>query len=107
MPVYEYVCPECETYFTELKRVSDFNSQSHCPECNTIANKVISAPRLNIMRQEIRHAHATNERSANEPKVKHICGAHCSHDHHKKQSKSQPEPAYKQQLNRRPWMLGH
>ena len=104
MPVYEYICNDCDTYFTELKKLNDFDSPSYCPDCQQPASKIISTPHLNTMRKEIRKAHETNELSANEPKVKHkhTCGAHC---HHHKQEKS--APAYKQQTNSRPWMLGH
>ncbi len=103
MPVYEYVCQDCEIYFTEIKKVNEFKSPSFCPQCDEQAQKVISAPHLNTMRHETRQAHETNERSAHAPKVKHThkCGSHCNHQ------KESTQPAYKQQLNRRPWMLGH
>jgi putative FmdB family regulatory protein len=102
MPVYEYSCSECEHYFTELKTISNYQSPSYCPVCSSVGKKIISAPSLNIMRQEMRKAHQTNEKSAHEPKVKHTCGSHC---HHHKQEKKQPD--YKQQINKRPWMIGH
>lgn len=102
MPVYEYACPECENYFSELKPIAEFKQLSYCPQCGSVANKIISAPRLNTMRAERRFAFETNERSAHEPKVRHTCGAHC---HHHKKEESKPE--LKQQQNKRPWMLGH
>ena len=104
MPVYEYLCPQCETYFTEIKPIAEFSAPEYCPHCASQAHKVISAPHLNTMRADRRFAHETNERSAHEPKVKHTCGAHCHHHHHKKE---ETPPALKQQLNKRPWMLGH
>jgi hypothetical protein len=58
------------------------------------------------MRAERRFAYETNERSAHEPKVRHSCGANCQHHQHKPKQAAET-PAYKQQLNRRPWMLGH
>lgn len=105
MPVYEYLCEPCEFYFTELKKVSEYNQPVRCPRCNSQADKIISAPRLNVMRGDMRKAHETNERSADSPKVhrKHECGSHCHH-HHKTETKP---PEFKQQVNRRPWMLGH
>ncbi len=100
MPVYEYICPNCDLYFTELKSIANSASVSYCPSCAHQANKIISAPHLNTMHRDKRFAHETNERSADKPKVKHTCGSHCHHD--------KPATAdYKQQINKRPWMLGH
>ena len=31
MPIYEYVCMECESHFEELVRGTE---QVHCPDCN-------------------------------------------------------------------------
>lgn len=106
MPVYEYICDDCEHYFTELKTFAEFDSPSLCPICQQAGRKIISAPRLNTMRSEIRKAYETNERSADSPRVhhKHECGAHCHHHHHKHE---ESKPEYKQQVNSRPWMLGH
>jgi putative FmdB family regulatory protein len=106
MPLYEYFCEDCEVYFTELKPIAAYDDPAYCPACAQQADKIISAPHLNTMRAERRFAYETNERSAHEPKVRHTCGANCHHHAHK--PKQEPAaPAYKQQLNRRPWMLGH
>lgn len=101
MPIYEYMCPECDSNFTELKPIAKFNHPAFCPHCANQGHKVISAPHLNTMRADRRFAHETNERSAHEPKVKHSCGTNC---HHKKEH---TPPTLKQQQNKRPWMLGH
>jgi putative FmdB family regulatory protein len=106
MPVYEYECPECDHYFTDLKPIAEFKQLTYCPACGGVANKIISAPRLNTMRTDRRVAFETNERSAHEPRVSHQCGAHCHHHHHKKPA-AEAKPELKQQVNRRPWMLGH
>ena len=107
MPIYEYVCPECDVYFTAFKPVADYDQPSFCPACAKQADKVISAPHLNTMRAERRFAFETNERSAHEPKVRHTCGPSCNHQHHKAKKAEPTTPALKQQVNRRPWMLGH
>ncbi len=106
MPVYEYICNDCDHYFTELKKFSEYDQPGICPICQQAGQKIISAPRLNTMRSEIRRAHETNERSADSPKVrhKHQCGSHCNHSHHTHEAS---KPELKQQVNRRPWMLGH
>ena len=107
MPLYEYICEDCEVYFTELKPIASYDEPAYCPACAKQADKVISAPHLNTMRAERRFAFETNERSANEPKVRHTCGANCHHHEHKKPKQEPAAPAFKQQVNRRPWMLGH
>lgn len=103
MPLYEYICRECDTYFTSFRSVADHNRPCYCPECTSPANKILSAPNLSIMKKELRFAHETNERSAHEPKTRHghTCGAHCNHD------QRESKPAFRQQPRQRPWMLGH
>ena len=106
MPIYEYLCADCDVTFTAFKQISAFDQPAYCPTCAKQANKIISAPHLSTMRPERRFAFETNERSAHEPKVRHSCGANCQHHHHKSKQEA-ATPALKQQLNRRPWMLGH
>lgn len=105
MPMYEFVCDDCGAVTSELRSIADRHSSAMCRFCSGKAQRVISAPRLSILRKEIRAAHETNERSAHEPKVsnRHVCGTHCHH--HKK---TEQAPALKQQTRvKRPWMLGH
>lgn len=107
MPVYDYYCSECENEFTMLMPMSRSAEPAPCPSCAHSAQRVISAPRLNTMRAEVRNAHQTNERSAHAPKMTqgHRCGAGCSHQSH---GKSEQQPALKQVSSaKRPWMLGH
>ena len=33
MPVYEYVCPDCETRFEKRRNISDSDADIKCPEC--------------------------------------------------------------------------
>jgi putative FmdB family regulatory protein len=106
MPVYDYHCSGCDTEFTMLMPMSRSSDPTPCPSCEQQAERVISAPRLNMMNATTRSAHQTNERSAHEPKMTrdHRCGAGCSHD---RQNKSE-QPALKQLGSaKRPWMLGH
>lgn len=113
MPVYEYVCTECDTYFTAMRSMDQYNEPCACPDCAGEARKIISAPQLNTMRADRKYAFETNERSRHEPRVSHAghghtCGAGCNHHHHHSKPKNEEaKPAYKQQVNRRPWMLGH
>ena len=41
MPVYEYLCPGCESRFEKLRPMSD-GDQANCPECNAEAHRVLS-----------------------------------------------------------------
>lgn len=106
MPVYDYHCGECDVEFTQLMPMSRSADPAPCPHCMHQANRMISAPRLNTMRADMRKAHQTNERSAHEPKMTrgHRCGAGCPHHG---QGKTE-QPALKQVSSaKRPWMLGH
>lgn len=106
MPVYDYRCGDCDTEFTMLIPMSRSADPAMCPTCEGNADRIISAPRLNTMRADMRSAHQTNERSAHEPKMTkgHRCGAGCSHQTHAKSE----QPALKQVSSaKRPWMLGH
>jgi putative FmdB family regulatory protein len=105
MPIYEYVCRDCGEVGSKLRSIAERTAATDCPRCGGEAERIISPPRLRLMRKEIRAAHETNERSAHEPRVsnKHQCGAHC---HHHKKAES---PAALKQASgqKRPWMLGH
>lgn len=98
MPIYEYLCESCERLFTQLRTMSEHREPGHCPICAGIAPRVMAtAPRLNALRDSLRKAHEINERSAHEPGVSngHRCSASCNHQ----------KP--KQQVGKRPWMIGH
>lgn len=104
MPLYEYRCTHCTHEFAELRPMSQCSEPTSCPSCSDVAERIISAPRLNTMRADVRAAHQTNERSAHQPRMtqKHQCGAGCSHH------SSGAQPALKQASGvKRPWMLGH
>jgi putative FmdB family regulatory protein len=104
MPLYDFECTQCDNEFSELRPMARCSEPADCPRCSGSAQRVISAPRLNTMRADLRNAHQTNERSANQPRTakKHQCGSGCSHH------SSPAQPALKQASGvKRPWMLGH
>lgn len=44
MPIYEYHCPDCNTEFEKLVRLSEANTTPDCPECGEKhAHKKLSA----------------------------------------------------------------
>lgn len=106
MPIYEYDCEGCGHLFTQLRPMSAHQEPAACPTCAGMARRVMAtAPRLNTLRDTLRKAHETNERSAHEPRLSHghRCTASCSH----KQQESSAGTLARQQTGKRPWMLGH
>jgi putative FmdB family regulatory protein len=45
VPLYEYVCTKCGTPFEAFNRVSERQS-APCPNCNYMAQKILSVPTL-------------------------------------------------------------
>ncbi|MBI4201050.1 MAG: zinc ribbon domain-containing protein [Chloroflexi bacterium] len=41
MPIYEYVCPNCESKFEALRPMSD-GREARCPDCGTESPRVLS-----------------------------------------------------------------
>lgn len=106
MPIYEYRCKQCGELTTQFRRIAESSAPASCEFCGETAERIISAPHLNVMRAGLRKAHQVNERSAHEPKVrqKHVCSSVCQHSHTTESNK----PLLKQPTTRkRPWMLGH
>ena len=36
MPLYDYICHQCESNFTELRRTIEIDSPINCPECGSM-----------------------------------------------------------------------
>jgi putative FmdB family regulatory protein len=112
MPVYEYLCEECGP-FTAIRPMAECDWPSDCPACGTLAPRVIlTAPHCSTVSASTRLAHATNERSAGEPrtlaslKASHGAGCACcsgkaSRMTRKGKDGSKSFPAS------RPWMISH
>lgn len=106
MPLYDYLCEHCDHRFSSLRPLAEYREPSNCPICGQLAERVVSAPRLNTMQVDRRRAYQLNERSAHEPRMSHHhnCGAGCPQHHKPKQAGT---PKTRQQGGKRPWMLGH
>ncbi|WP_150304512.1 zinc ribbon domain-containing protein [Pseudomonas saliphila] len=107
MPIYDFDCPACGVFETLLPS-AERNTPRNCPDCGHAMQRLVCAPRLQILNTQQRTAHETNERSAHAPKVSHghsCCSSgSCSHT---PRADGQP-PALKQQTGpRRPWMISH
>ncbi len=108
MPLYNYECAECGP-FVSLRELSDRNRPAFCPDCQRIGKRAITAPNLCLMPASRRKAHAVNERSRHEPRVRrgHQCSSGCGCAP-KSEAKSGTMTQFKTaKANSRPWMLGH
>jgi putative FmdB family regulatory protein len=43
MPIYEYLCPECDARFEELRPLSQVERPALCPRCHRPARRKMSA----------------------------------------------------------------
>ncbi|HYG89437.1 MAG TPA: zinc ribbon domain-containing protein [Azospirillum sp.] len=113
MPVYEYECRACGG-FTALRPMAEFQDPQPCPECGAVAPRVIhTAPAFAGMPAAARRARATNERSADSPRLSsqggHVHGPGCGCGagqktpnrtlYHANGAKSFP--------TNRPWVINH
>ena len=108
MPTYDYECRKCGV-FSSIKPMSEHRDPQPCPDCGTGAERVlVSAPAFAGMATGLRQAHATNERSSNEPQkhqVKHGAGCGCCGG--KSSASSGQAGAVKSFPGSRPWMISH
>ena len=42
MPIYEYVCADCDVKFELLRRLSQSTEGASCPQCQSSAERVLS-----------------------------------------------------------------
>ena len=42
MPLYEYVCPDCESKFEELRPLSRMDDPANCPQGHPAGRRVLS-----------------------------------------------------------------
>jgi putative FmdB family regulatory protein len=112
MPVYEYLCDDCGP-FTQMRPMAQYDKAQKCPECGRRAPRaILTAPHFSAMAADRRQAHATNERSANEPKLlsktKHGSGCSCCSGS-KKPSRlvNYGKNGAKSFPTSRPWMISH
>jgi putative FmdB family regulatory protein len=112
MPIYEY---ECSTHgsFETLRPMSESSLPKECPRCHRMAARVIlTAAALACMPASARQAHATNERSANQPKStrdsRHGRGCGCCGGKSPRIGGAESAPkAAKAFPSKRPWMISH
>ncbi|MEJ0034512.1 MAG: zinc ribbon domain-containing protein [Gammaproteobacteria bacterium] len=110
MPLYEYECSK-HGAFERMRPLAESAMAQKCPECGKAAPRaILSAARLAAMAPTLRAAHATNERSAHEPKSskqhRHGPGCGCSQSA-RKATTARAADGSKMFPGRRPWMISH
>lgn len=112
MPVYEYECRICGG-FTALRPMSEYREPQPCPDCAAPAPRVLrTAPAFGAMPAATRAAHATNERSADSPRLSsdsgHKHGPGCGCGSHGKPSRTLHHPGGAKSFpGNRPWVINH
>lgn len=92
MPVYEYRCKNCGE-FDALRSLSEYNAPMDCPECDTVAVKIFSAPNINLNSGSLS---AIDKVNSAEPRLV------------KQKSKEPAKPRYQAaNSSSRPWMVSH
>lgn len=109
MPLYDYHCHDCGE-FRSWQSMSESDADVACPDCHSLAGRLVSAPSLALMPNNNRIANTRNEKSADQPEVitkaskdgggsaRHAHGGHC-HANHQSSGHSHSHG--------RPWMIGH
>jgi putative FmdB family regulatory protein len=109
MPVYEYLCSECGP-FVAIRPMAEYDLPQPCDQCGEAAPRaLLTAPAMSGMDATSRHAAATNERSANEPKrsKRHPSSCSCCSGKSRQKLTAEGVPAAKSFPSKRPWMIGH
>ena len=109
MPVYDYACEGCGP-FTALRPMAAFRDPCACPDCGGEAPRAfLTAPNLAGMDAGRRRAMATNERSANEPRLssKHGAGCGCCSGAKPSARTARSAGGAKSFPSSRPWMISH
>ena len=43
MPIYEYICPECDSKFEKMRPLSQSDKTAECPRCHKPAKRKMSS----------------------------------------------------------------
>ncbi|MDB4987957.1 MAG: FmdB family transcriptional regulator [Myxococcaceae bacterium] len=109
--MYEYECRE-HGLFEVLKPLAEYADPTVCPECDGMASRVLSTPRLSGLSRPDMIAHARNEKSRHEPRhAKSLHDhAHPHHAHARAAAENKgppPQPVLKRYTGARPWVIEH
>lgn len=101
MPIYEYECSQ-HGVFDELRPMSRSAEGAECPTCQSLAPRVLSATRTNLVPRSVSTAKSRNEKSQHAPEVRAHGQNH--HDHHHPKPRAGQLQAYR---GARPWVMEH
>lgn len=105
MPIYEYECSQ-HGVFDELRPMSRSAEGAECPSCQSLAPRVLSATRTNVVPRSVSTAIHRNEKSQHAPEVR--TRGHEHHGHHHQHPHSKPKPGQLQAYRgARPWVMEH
>ena len=109
MPTYDYLCEACGP-FTQSHPMSEAALPRPCPACGESAGRAfLTMPRISGMDRARALAHATNERSAHEPKRSgaHGPGCSCCASGTKRAAALHGPDGSRMFPANRPWMISH
>lgn len=87
MPLYEFRCDACGE-FEIWRSMAEASQPAHCPECETPARRIFSAPNVSLNSGSL-------SRYSKEPRVV------------KKSDREPSTPRHSSQAGGRPWMVSH
>ncbi|MGF1540726.1 MAG: FmdB family zinc ribbon protein [Pleurocapsa sp.] len=90
MPLYEYRCNPCGE-FEAWRNLSEYNAPMNCPECDRPAQKILSAPNINLNSGSL----SAIARNSSEPRLV------------KREQRETAKPRYQNSTTSRPWMVFH
>ena len=110
MPVYDYLCDDCGP-FTVMRPMAECDAPHDCPDCGAaVPRAFLTAPYFASMDAGRRQAFATNERSANAPRLsskgQHRAGCSCCSGTSMRYTKKD-KAGNKSFPSKRPWMISH
>ena len=92
MPLYQYRCNPCGEEFEAWRSLAEYNAAMNCPRCNQTAQKIFSAPNINLNSGSLS---AIASSKSSEPRLA------------KREPKEPAKPRYQSSTSSRPWMVSH
>jgi putative FmdB family regulatory protein len=98
MPLYEYACAE-HGVFERSRPMAEASLGARCPDCESEAPRILSAPNVPALPRSLSRAHERNEQSRHEPRRVERAP--------RKESAAPRDPPRPIAPGGRPWALGH
>ena len=91
MPLYDYSCSDCGD-FDVWRKMAEVSNPMHCPECNTVATRIFTAPNISLNSASL----TSRVKGTSEPRLV--------------QRRQDPKPSSPRNQSipgGRPWMIAH